>query len=893
MNRVSYTLVHQLDQSSRSLSFVTSEYFADVGGRLGDDSEFARDFGHSVTISDDGKTIAVSGMISTDEATRTHMARVKIYYETDLNWNDIGTIDSDQYAQLLEDTRAHVSLSGDASRIAVSILYRASLESPFQGYVNIYEHHPEISFDNWSYFSTEYMGNGGEGGEFHGITASLDYTGSRVAIGIQYDDGVIPEEKDRGLVMACKVGQEECFYFFGMAANARAGSGVMISRNSPYCVVYGSAGIDTVTIMCDENNDDIWTPRGVVLNGEESGDSFGFSVAITSDSAYVAVGATKNDPDATKRDAGHVRVYEWNGSDYIQLGQDIDGTRGREDLVNYYVGDKSGYSIGLSDRRPDNIIRVAIGAPNNPGEDYYYEGHTRLFQYYFGAALPAWNQVLSEVDGETSRESAGRSVGLDKNGLRIIYGSPQFNAILNGYYVGSARVYELRETSSQPSDMPSVVPSEVPSVTQSPSESPSENPSVSVSPSELPSETPSISVSPSESPSETPTVSANPSSAPSETPTVSANPSSAPSDIPSTSVSPSETPSETPSVSTSPTSVPSDVPSTTNEPSSSPSETPSNSRQPSEAPSDTPSTSQMPSESPSNVPSLSITPSESPSENPSISISPSENPSEIPSTSVSPSESPSETPSTSVSPSENPSDVPSVTVSPSESPSETPSISVSPSESPSDVPSVSVSPSESPSETPSISVSPSESPSDVPSVSVSPSESPSETPSISVSPSEGPTIGPSVSVSPSESPSETPSISVSPSESPSDVPSVSVSPSESPSETPSISVSPSESPSDVPSVSVSPSESPSETPSISVSPSESPSDVPSVSVSPSESPSETPSISVSPSESPSDVPSVSVSPSESPSETPSISVSPTESPSDVPTESITKSQTTS
>ena len=37
----------------------------------------------------------------------------------------------------------------------------------------------------------------------------------------------------------------------------------------------------------------------------------------------VAIGAIWNDGNGT--DAGHVRIFEWNGSSWVQQGQDIDG----------------------------------------------------------------------------------------------------------------------------------------------------------------------------------------------------------------------------------------------------------------------------------------------------------------------------------------------------------------------------------------------------------------------------------------------------------------------------------------------------------------------------------------------------------------------------------------
>ena len=66
-----------------------------------------------------------------------------------------------------------------------------------------------------------------------------------------------------------------------------------------------------------------WIQRGVDINGESSGDLSGWSVSINSDGSILAIGAHENDGNGSN--SGHVRVFEWNGTTWTQLGQDIDG----------------------------------------------------------------------------------------------------------------------------------------------------------------------------------------------------------------------------------------------------------------------------------------------------------------------------------------------------------------------------------------------------------------------------------------------------------------------------------------------------------------------------------------------------------------------------------------
>ena len=75
-----------------------------------------------------------------------------------------------------------------------------------------------------------------------------------------------------------------------------------------------------------------WTQLGQDIDGETAGDRSGYSVSMNSAGDIVAIGAPFNDGNGS--DAGHVRIYAWNGTSWTQLGQDIDGET---------AGDRSGY----------------------------------------------------------------------------------------------------------------------------------------------------------------------------------------------------------------------------------------------------------------------------------------------------------------------------------------------------------------------------------------------------------------------------------------------------------------------------------------------------------------------------------------------------------------------
>jgi hypothetical protein len=103
---------------------------------------------------------------------------------------------------------------------------------------------------------------------------------------------------------------------------------------------------------------------GSDINGEASGDELGSSVSMNSDGTIVAIGAERNDGNGSS--SGHVRVFEYSGGSWSQLGADIDGE------AEY---DYSGNSISLS----NDGTRVAIGAYQNDGGGSS-SGHVRVYE---------------------------------------------------------------------------------------------------------------------------------------------------------------------------------------------------------------------------------------------------------------------------------------------------------------------------------------------------------------------------------------------------------------------------------------------------------------------------------------------------------------------------------
>ncbi|HHZ82369.1 MAG TPA: T9SS type A sorting domain-containing protein, partial [Flavobacteriales bacterium] len=108
-----------------------------------------------------------------------------------------------------------------------------------------------------------------------------------------------------------------------------------------------------------------WIQKGGDIDGEAAGDKSGWSVRINSDGNTVAIGAPENTGTTGNswNERGHVRIYQWNGSAWIQKGTDIDGDD---------YSDLSGKSVSMS----SDGNTVAIGAPSQFGNN---SGHVLVF----------------------------------------------------------------------------------------------------------------------------------------------------------------------------------------------------------------------------------------------------------------------------------------------------------------------------------------------------------------------------------------------------------------------------------------------------------------------------------------------------------------------------------
>jgi len=178
--------------------------------------------------------------------------------------------------------------------------------------------------------------------------------------------------------------------------------------------VNGDTGIpgEGMCRVYEWNGVDNWVQKGSDIVGEAINDLFGYSVDLDYEGDIVAVGGRNN--DGSGLESGHARVYSFNGTDWVQMGSDIDGEN---------AGDWAGYSITMD----STGHLVAVGSRMND-ETATDAGQVRLFEWDGNE----WTQKGSSLYGEGDFAHFGAMVKLNRQGTFIAIGSPEYDADTTG-----------------------------------------------------------------------------------------------------------------------------------------------------------------------------------------------------------------------------------------------------------------------------------------------------------------------------------------------------------------------------------------------------------------------------------------------------------------------------
>ena len=249
-------------------------------------------------------------------------------------------------------------------------------------------------------------------------------------------NGVSVKLSDDGNVWAvAQKGGVDVYFWNGFKYDAR-GNKTLIGANGKTISLSGNgnvlafgapdnsvSGAESGTVYVYSWEKDQYYFRGADIHGTAPKDRFGTSVSLSADGNILAVGAPGKGGDKT----GSVRVYSWDGSNYIPRSNDtLDGER---------PGDNYGHSVSLSS---DGMI-LAVGAfGSNAG---------RVFLYKWNGT--SYSQGGVNIGGEVIDDHFGYSVSLSGEGKLLAVGAPYYDKPKNDGSgdkedkSGNVRVFEL------------------------------------------------------------------------------------------------------------------------------------------------------------------------------------------------------------------------------------------------------------------------------------------------------------------------------------------------------------------------------------------------------------------------------------------------------------------
>ncbi len=325
---------------------------ADIDGEGGSDES-----GTSVSLSADGTRVAIGAPFN--GGARGFTGHVRIYKLMAGSWIQVGAdIEGERDG---DQSGISVSLSADGSRVAIGADHNFGTGMR-SGQARIYELNSGI----WTQVGADI--NGAVTGDESGRSVSLSADGSRVAVGGPMNDGA---GNNAGHVriyeLMAGAWTQVGIDIDGEAAGNVSGWSVSLSNDGTRVAIGApgnhGAGYNVGHVRIYELIAGTWTQVGTDIDGEDSGDYSGWSVALSNDGNRVAIGAIFN--SGAGSNTGHARIYELIAGIWTQIGADIDGEA---------AGDRSGISVSLS----ADGSRAAIGTPFNNGAGGS-AGHVRIY----------------------------------------------------------------------------------------------------------------------------------------------------------------------------------------------------------------------------------------------------------------------------------------------------------------------------------------------------------------------------------------------------------------------------------------------------------------------------------------------------------------------------------
>ncbi len=369
-----------------------------VGANI--DGEAAGDqAGLAVGMSSDGTAVIVGAPMNDGAGENAGQARV--YRSDGSSWAQVGDdIDGEAAGDL---AGSSVAMSNDGSTVIVGAP-RNDGNGDIAGHARIFR---------WDGSAWNQVGadiDGATATELMGSAVAMSSDGNTVGVGAPGGSGQARVYTWDGITWT-QVGADIAGSPFDVS-----GTAVAMSSDGNTVIVGATSARESRVYRYDGS---AWMQMGATIEDEAA--LSGWSVAMSSDGDTVAIGTLGADTNGAF--TGRTRVFNFDGSAWLQVGSDINGESG---------GDQFGMSVAV-DSSGDTVV---IGAPlsDAKGAD---AGRTSVYRLDGGV----WTQVGHQIDGAAPAEWCGRSVAISADGNTITVGVPRIP--IDGVSPGHVQVYSF------------------------------------------------------------------------------------------------------------------------------------------------------------------------------------------------------------------------------------------------------------------------------------------------------------------------------------------------------------------------------------------------------------------------------------------------------------------
>jgi hypothetical protein len=400
-----------------------SDYLSQEAKLAPEDGDSGDEFGNAVALADDG-SMALVAAEEDEDPNGEGAGSAYIFGRTDNGWSQ-GAKLAPEDGVSGDGFGESVALAEDGSTALVGAETADDPNGEQTGAAYVFAR----DGNSWSQ-QAKLVANDGDDGDRFGFSVALAGDGSTALIGAEEDDEPNGEAAGAAYVFArdgtswsqgAKLAPEDGDSgddFGWRIALAEDGSTALVGAyedDEPNGEEAGSAYVFA-------RSGNTWSQGAKLAPGDgDSGDKFGESVALAADGSIALIG-TSLDDNSNGEEAGSAYVYARDGTSWSQQAKLVAEDGDEEDWF--------GFSVALADDGSTGLI-AALGDRNDSGS-----------AYVFSSSGDNWSQgaKLASDDGD-SLDLFGASVALDGDGSTALLGA-QLDDDPNGDEAGSAYVFE-------------------------------------------------------------------------------------------------------------------------------------------------------------------------------------------------------------------------------------------------------------------------------------------------------------------------------------------------------------------------------------------------------------------------------------------------------------------